>query len=162
MSVQIYSQLYSVGMEGKILVKNPHGSSKVWKHFGFYKDGNKVLKDFAVCFVCKQECKYSGGTTNLNQHLEKHHSELCQVSASTSGSKTIQSQITSMMKQPVVKVSAAAHSMFTESIAKFISGDLMLLSIVGSKHFRGMVNILTGVDMSAQEEGILLRICCLK
>ena len=49
-----------------------------------------------------------------------------------------------MMKQPVVKVSAAVHSMFTESIAEFISGDLMPLSIVGSKHFRGMVNILIG------------------
>ena len=66
------SSLNSTSMEGKILVKNPHGSSKVWKHFGFYKAGNKVLKDFAVCFVCKQECKYSGGTTNLSQHIEKH------------------------------------------------------------------------------------------
>ena len=45
------SSLNSTSMEGKILVKNPHGSSKVWKHFGFYKAGNKVLKDFAVCFV---------------------------------------------------------------------------------------------------------------
>ena len=79
------SSLNSTSMEGKILVKNPHGSSKVWKHFGFYKAGNKVLKDFAVCFVCKQECKYPGGTTNLSQHIEKHHSELCQSSASTSG-----------------------------------------------------------------------------
>lgn len=98
------SSLNSTSMEGKILVKNPHGSSKVWKHFGFYKAGNKVLKDFVVCFVCKQECKYSGGTTNLSQHIEKHHSELCQSSASTSGSKSIQSQITSLMKQPVVKL----------------------------------------------------------
>ena len=108
-------------MEGKVLVKNPHGSSKVWKHFGFYKAGNKVIKEFGVCFVCKQEYKYSGGTTNLSQHLEKHHSELC--SASTSGTQTIQSQITSLMKQPVLKVSTATHSMFTESIAEYMSCD---------------------------------------
>ena len=44
------NSLNSTSMEGKILVKHHHGSSKVWKHFGFYKACNKVLKDFAVCF----------------------------------------------------------------------------------------------------------------
>ena len=129
-------------MEGKILIKNPHGSSRVWKHFGFYKTGNKVLKDFAVCFVCKQECKYSGGTTNLNQHLEKYHSELC--SAAASGSKPIQTQITALMKRPVMKLTTATQSKFTECIAEYICGDLVPMSVVGSKHFRSMVNILTG------------------
>ena len=131
------SSLNSTSMEGKILVKNPHGFSKVWKHFGFYKAGNKVLKDFAVCFVCKQECKYSGGTTNLSQHIEKHHSEFC-------GSKSIQSEITSLMKQPVVKLKTSTQSMFTESIAEYICGDLVSLSTVDSKHFKGMVKMVSG------------------
>ena len=143
-SFSLCSALTFASMEGKVLVKNPHGSSKVWKHFGFYKAGNTILKDFAVCFVCKQQCKYSGGTTNLNQHLEKHHRELCQASTSTSGSKSIQSQITSMMKQPVIKFTAAAQSLCSESVAEFICGDLVPLSTVESKNFKGMVNILSG------------------
>lgn len=100
------------------MVKNPHGFSKVWNHFGFYKIETKISKDFAVCFVCKQECKYSGGTSNLSNHLETHHSELCQSSASSSGTKTIQSKITSMMKQPTLKLPPATQSMFTEGIAE--------------------------------------------
>ena len=63
-------------MKGKIVVSNPNGTSKVWDHFGFYRMGTKLLKDNAVCKICNQECKYTGGTTNLNQRLHKHHSDL--------------------------------------------------------------------------------------
>ena len=98
-------------MEGKIIVKNPSGTSKAWDHFGFYKIGNQILKDKAVCKICRQECKYTGGTSNLNQHLLKHHSEIFRSMPSSSGvKKSIQSQITSMMKKPIVKISSAAHS----------------------------------------------------
>ena len=57
------SFLRVTSMEGKVLVKNPNGASNSWKHFGFWKIGNKVCKDLAVCFHCKQECKYSGSTS---------------------------------------------------------------------------------------------------
>lgn len=44
-------------------------TSKVWKYFGFsIKDESKV-----VCKTCSAELKYSGGTTNLNVHLRRHH-----------------------------------------------------------------------------------------
>ena len=102
-----FISLSLASMEGKIVVKNPNGYSKVWKHFSFYKIENNILKDCAVCFVCKQECKYSGGTSNLNQHHEKHHKELCQSTVSTIGTKTIQSHIISLMNQPVVKMTPA-------------------------------------------------------
>ena len=82
-------------MEGKVLVKNPNGASNAWKYFGFWKIGTKVCKDFAVCFECKQECKYSGSTSNLNEHLKRHHTETMPLP----GKKSIQSQITTMMKQ---------------------------------------------------------------
>ena len=103
------NSLNSTSMEGKILVKNPHGSSKVWKHFGFYKACNKVLEDFAVCFVCKQECKYSGGTTNLNQHIEKHHSELCQYCVSLGHLYQVREYLANLVnfsikREPLLKV----------------------------------------------------------
>ena len=116
-------------MEGKIIIKNPNGTSKVWDHFGFYKVGTKLLKEKAVCKIFNQECKYTGGTTNLNQHLHSHHGDLFQ--SSTPGTrKTIQSQITAMMKQPIVKLSAKSkgYQKNTESIAECLIGDLLPLS----------------------------------
>ena len=134
-------------MEGKIIVKNPNGSSKAWDHFGFYKVGNKILKDKAVCKICNQECKYTGGTTNLNQHLQKHHSNIL-VPASTSpfgGKKSIQQEISSRIKRPVIKLDSTSkdYQMATESIAEYIFGDLVPLSTVESPHFRGVVNVLS-------------------
>ena len=38
----------------------------------------------------------------------------------------------------------AAQSMFTESIAEYICGDLVPLSTVDSKHFNGMVKMVSG------------------
>lgn len=85
-------------MEGKIIVKNPNGTSKAWDHFGFYKVGDQVLKDKAVCKICKQECKYTGGTTNLNQHLYKHHSELFSAGSSSKRRYFTDTLLPSMME----------------------------------------------------------------
>ena len=126
-------------MEGKVLVKNPNGASNAWKHFGFWKIGNKVCKDLAVCFHCKQEYKYSGSTSNLNEHLKRHHSE----ATSVDGKKSLQSEITSMMKQPILKLTPTSKSLYNETVAEFICGDLAPLSAVESKHFRGMLNIIS-------------------
>ena len=71
----------------KIIVKNPSGTSKAWDHFGFYKVEGKILKEKAVCKICHQECKYTGGTTNLNTHLQKHHSELFQTNGGAEAPK---------------------------------------------------------------------------
>ena len=105
-STQLQSEfcIQSNNMEGKIFVKNSSGTSKVWEHFGFYKVGTKLLKDKAVCGVCKQECKYTGGTSNLHQHIQLHHPALLQEIPGPSAKKTIQSQITSMMKKPIVQL----------------------------------------------------------
>ena len=52
--------------------------SVVWKYFGFWKiikqdAPSEIMKDKAVCKLCKAEYKYSGNTTNLSQHLSKVH-----------------------------------------------------------------------------------------
>ena len=132
-------------MEGKVIVKNPGGSSKAWDHFGFYKVGDKVMKEKAVCRICHQECKYTGGTTNLNQHLQKHHSELFKVSGVVPARRSMQTQITSLMKQPIVKLpsNSKKHQEFTEVIGEYICGDLVPISTVESKFFRAMANTLS-------------------
>ena len=49
-----------------------------------------------------------------------------------------------MMKKPIVKVSPADHTMCTEAIAEYIIGDLVPLSTVQSKHFKGLVKVISG------------------
>ena len=111
-------------MEGKVLVKNPNGASNAWKYFSFWKIGTKVCKDCAVCFECKQECKYSGSTSNLNEHLKMHHTKAMPLP----GKKSIQSQIPTMMNQPIVKLTPASKSLYNECVAEYICGDLAPLS----------------------------------
>ena len=132
-------------MEGKIIVKNPNGTSKAWDRFGFYKVGSQIFKEKAVCKICFQECKYTGGTTNLNQHLQKHHSDLLTGSSDCGKKRSIQAQITTLIKKPSVKLSSSSktYQAFTEGIAEFLFGDLIPLSVMDSKHFRGMVSLLT-------------------
>ena len=122
----------------EVVVKNPSGSSSAWDHFGFYKVDNTILKDKAVCRKCSQECKYTGGSTNLNQHLHKYQSDLFNPIAAAS-KKPIQTQFTSMMKQPVIKISQQTHQMYAETIAEYVCGDLIPLSTVDSQNFRGMI-----------------------
>ena len=131
-------------MEDKIIVKNANGTSKAWDHFGFYKVENQIFKDKAICKICKQECKYTGGTTNLNQHLLTHHSEIFNTMPSSGVKKSIQAKVTSMMKKPIVEMSSASYRQCAEAIAEFIFGDLVPLATVESKHFQGMVKVLSG------------------
>ena len=111
--------------------------------FGFYKVGNQIFKDKAICNICKQECKITGGTTNLNQHLLTHHNQIFNTMPSSGVKKSIQAKVTSMIKKPIVKMSSASYSQCTEAIAEFIFGDLVPLATVESKHFQGMVKVLS-------------------
>ena len=60
----------------KILVKNPNGSNNEWDYLTFYKFGNSILKNEAVCRMCNQECKCTERATNSNQNLQNQQSHL--------------------------------------------------------------------------------------
>ena len=131
----------------RIIVNNPKAtSSHVWKYFGFYKVNNIILKDKAICKICNLEYKYTGGTTNLSQHLQKHHGNI--FSAGQAGSGVLpktQSQITSMLKIPAQKMAfgSSKHSEITQSIGEYLVGDLVPIANVESSHFRKMVDKMT-------------------
>ena len=67
--------------DGYELVKNLKGKSKVWSHFSLKrkKETYEIAENVAVCDRCHTLVKYSGGTTNLTTHLERHHKILKQV-----------------------------------------------------------------------------------
>ena len=45
----------------------------VWKHSGFCKDGDVLIKWLAVCRIRKSQVKKHGDTTNLSNHLLRRH-----------------------------------------------------------------------------------------
>ena len=51
------------------IVDNKKSKVKVWKHFGFLKDGNDVDNTRVACRPCFVILKYSGNTTNLIDHM---------------------------------------------------------------------------------------------
>ena len=48
-------------------------SECVWKHFGFCKDGDVLIKLLAVCRICKRQVKQYSNTINLSNHLLRRH-----------------------------------------------------------------------------------------
>lgn len=57
------------------LVPNKKAKSDVWSHFWVKvdKQTQKQVENVAICRHCDQTVKYSGGTTNLSAHLNRHH-----------------------------------------------------------------------------------------
>ena len=53
-------------------------TSIVWNHFGFYlnDETEMVDKTYSICKICKCKVRYSGNTTNMSNHLMKHHPEI--------------------------------------------------------------------------------------
>ena len=147
-------------------VPNKKARSDVWHHFWlkFDKAARKAMDGIAICRLCDQAVMYSGGTTNLNTHLNRHHpsakmktmkskTEVAQpVQDQTrptmtsspvppNSSKKVQGTITGMLSAPYSFHSARA-SAITRSIASYIVGDLRPLSVVEGKGFQHMVKTL--------------------
>jgi hypothetical protein len=54
----------------KVIVKPDNLRSTVWRFFGFWSVGGKVVdKSKAVCKLCDAELAYHSNTTNLRMHL---------------------------------------------------------------------------------------------
>ena len=61
------------------LVQNSKALSSIWTHFALRnsKRDGKIDEAIAVCQLCDAIVKFSGGTTNLAYHTNKHHPGKC-------------------------------------------------------------------------------------
>ena len=50
-------------------------TSKVWKHFGFLNDGDKIKRTKTICKICVKPYK-GGNTSNMAAHLNNFHNDL--------------------------------------------------------------------------------------
>ena len=121
----------------KHLVDFTSGKSQVWKYFGFWNVGNSVLKDKAVCKMCKLEYTYNGNTTTLRNHIMLKHPE-----CSMAGKQASQPSITSILsknKQDLGPLPCAKQEEYNEAICNFLIEDIRPISTVEGSGFLRMI-----------------------
>lgn len=130
------------------LIENEKAKSKIWAEFNLRKrkSTGKIEDGVAVCKKCKMDIRYSGGTTNLNTHLNRHHKINLQQGSSKSGTSS------STVKQPTIMSSFGQTSKYkptsqrykdiTQAVGKFIVKDLRPFSVVSNDGFKDMIRVL--------------------
>ena len=118
---------------------NGTATSKVWKLGGFRKVNGILQKAESVCSVCGQEIKYRSSPTNLQQHLENHHSaewgEL-QMKKANQQPKISDFSSSSLSKYPD---SHPKQKGFVSKIVGWVVSNLRPVSIVEDEKFRDMI-----------------------
>ena len=114
-------------------------SSHVWKHFAFevkVVDGKKCTnKKRAICKLCKSDFVYSGGTTNLSNHLRAKHKIYATNAADNTESLT--------QKQALIKdafgitppISAFKKHEMDTKVENFVVNGSQPLSVVEDESF---------------------------
>ncbi|MEW8546527.1 MAG: hAT transposon family protein [Candidatus Thiodiazotropha sp.] len=118
-----------------------HAKSPVWKHFGFYafeeNDGPVTLdKTKAICRYCLTTIKYTGNTTNLQNHVDKKHGTFVE-QKSTTKQPTLTQCFSSQAKLSFHSDKAME---ITQAIGEHLVLDLRPISSVESKSFRNILS----------------------
>ncbi|XP_034047686.1 zinc finger BED domain-containing protein 1-like [Thalassophryne amazonica] len=118
-------------------LKSPPGmKADVWQYFRFkrYEDKDELDRTKAVCELCQIEVKYSGNTTNLRNHLSRHHADTAKpVANQTALEKAFGVQFPSNYKRALS---------ITEGLGIFISKDLRPYSVVENAGFKLLIKRL--------------------
>ena len=136
-------------------IVNKKAKSDVWNHFWvkFNKNTKQVVEGLAVCRHCNNEVKSSGGTTNLQTHMSRHHAR--QRKSSQQPTEIISPTVTPSIPT-FNNRQQTLHGMFqskyqfhsdramklTTAVANYIIEDLRPLSVVEGTGFKNMVNLL--------------------
>ena len=136
--------------------------SKVWKDFGFKvlydaQGVRNVEKEIVICRHCFLELRYTGSTTNMSFHVQRHHplsasTKACSSTTASSpshskagSSKSSQLKLSGFM-DGFVGTSLGINSVFAQNISKhirvFIAHDLRPCSIVESPSFINLLQVL--------------------
>ena len=127
------------------LVKNDSGKSPVWQYFGFYKSSSGVIqREKAVCRLCHSELSYSGNTTNLRTHIERHHPIEHKLLNSEPKKEQYSKQQT--LQEVVERLNPLSsdserHVKLVSAIGNFIAQDMQPLSVVENKGFMELMKV---------------------
>ena len=124
--VDLYALIFTVNT-----VTMPPSKSNAWKYFKRSAD-DKTVK----CTLCSSEMTYTGGTTNMLNHLGlKHPSE------QKPSNNDKQFSMDSFVNSPK-KLSSSQSGKITQAIADMIIKDYVPLSIVESESFVNLMQIV--------------------
>ena len=96
-------------------VPYPKAKAAVWRHFGVRKrkaDGS-IVENVAVCLTCQSAIKTGGGTSNLTNHIRRHHPKLLSVmtpSTSTAGTSDASEPAPPQQRQQTLLVAFEAQA----------------------------------------------------
>lgn len=119
----------------------------IWHHFGFRnnKETDELDKSKAICKACHMEVKYCGNTTNLRNHMLRHHQDL--MSKLSTGLQEMK------LKQTLPLPHNSARSVkITEVIAGFVCKDMRPYSVVENEGFRRLMRV---TESNALRYGVL-------
>lgn len=108
----------------------------IWHHFGFRndKETDELDKSKAICKAYQMEVKYCRNTTNLRNHMLRHHQDL--MSKSSTGPQ--QMKLEQTLQLPA---NSARSVKITEEIAGFICKDMWPYSVVENEGFRRLMKV---------------------
>ena len=108
--------------------------SDVWKYFTKTPDKKK-----AICSICHKELAYSGGTTNLRDHVSsKHPLQYFPAGKTATGSKT--TTLDGFVRPS--KCSEARAKGITDRVSQMIVQDLRPIRLVECEGFRNLLSYL--------------------
>ena len=124
----------------KHLVDFKGGRSQVWNHFGFWQVGSEMLKNKAVCKLCKAEYVYNANTTTLRNHLLQKHpnASLTADKSATNSQPTIRSCLTP--SENPGPLPSQKQEDYTKSLCEFLIEDTKPISTVEGTGFIRMIN----------------------
>lgn len=119
--------------------------SAVWQHFGFpvftKENGDKTTdRTKTACKHCKRLIPYTNSTTNMSQHISRHHSE----QGSPPQERRLargQTTLTNSFARPLAHSSARAKTI-TRAIALYMAKNMRPFSTVENDGFQEMINTL--------------------
>ncbi|XP_060589799.1 E3 SUMO-protein ligase ZBED1-like [Ruditapes philippinarum] len=145
------SHIKSATMSESRRYRNPPAkfTSNVWKYFGISIENEKK----AVCKTCQGEMTYTGGTTNLSNHMKRHHgidpiskggvklqTSATEASTSTSCVTASISPSNPFHMAQRVKLAPSKVHRITVGIARYLIDDMRPFSTVESSAFRSMIH----------------------
>ena len=127
------------------LVKNDSVKSPVWQYFGFYKSPSGVIqREKAVCQLCRSQLSYSGNTTNLRTHIERHHPiEHKLINPEPRKEQYSKQQTLEEVVERLNPLSSDSerHVKLVSAIGNFIAQDMQPLSVVENKGFLDLMKV---------------------
>ena len=134
------------------LVPKPNAKAAVWKYFGFVPNSSGTPEDLDSPICKYRSCGVavpakSGNTTNLYNHIKKHHTSLyAELNASNSipkPKKTSSGQqatiVECISKTTTYKRTSKEHKELTTAVTKCLAQDMLPLYTVDKQGFRDMM-----------------------